>query len=364
MLLRLMYLALTHLFGWIRLLARSAAAKDVEILVLRHQLAVVQRQITGPRLTRADRALLAVLLRLVPRVRLRRLQLVVSPDTVLRWHRDILRRRWAAKSKPKRTGRPLTRGSIRSLVLRLARENSTWGYRRIHGELAGLGIKVAPSTVWEILKKSGIDPAPRRDGQTWAAFLQAQAEAIVACDFFTVKTLTGATLHVFAVIEHATRRIRILGPTAHPTSDWTVQQVRNLLMELQDAGANAAKYLIRDRDSMFTDAFDAVFTAEGIKVVKSAIRAPRMNSIMERWVKSCRTEFLDRTLIWNEEHLRHALREYEQFYNEHRTHRALNAATPLNPLPEPLTEPADLDRIRVHRHDRLGGILHEYSQVA
>jgi putative transposase len=192
----------------------------------------------------------------------------------------------------RRSGRPPTRRSIQALVLRLARENSSWGYRRIHGELAVLGIKVTPSTVWEILRAHGIEPAPERDHQTWAAFLRGQAHAILACDFFTVTTLNCATPHVFAVIEHANRRIRVLGATAHPTADWATQAARNVVMDLQDSGATV-RYLIRDRDSKFTRAFDAVFEAEGIEIVTTAIRVPRMNSIMERWVQTCRHELLD-----------------------------------------------------------------------
>lgn len=198
--------------------------------------AVLQRQINRPRVTPADRAFLAALLHQLPRPKLRQLHLIISPDTVLRWHRDLMRRRHAEASRRKRSGRPPARRSIQALVLRLARENSSWGYRRIHGELAVLGIKVAPSTVWEILRAHGIEPAPERNRQTWAAFLRAQAHAILACDFFTATTLNGATLYVFAVIEHANRRIRILGATAHPTADWVTQTARNAVMDLQDAG--------------------------------------------------------------------------------------------------------------------------------
>ena len=169
------------------------------------------------------------------------------------------------------------------------------GYRRIHGELAALGIKVAACTVWEILKEHGIPPAPERQGTTWAAFLRGQADALLACDFFEARALSGARLYVFAVIEHATRRIRILGVTAHPTAQWVVQLGRNLVMDLEDASSRA-RFLIRDRDSKFTQAFDAVLTDAGITVATSGIRMPRMNSIMERWIQTCRRELLDRTL--------------------------------------------------------------------
>jgi putative transposase len=362
-LLRLPYLAVSSVFSLLRLLPMSDLDKDIEILTLRHQLAVLQRQIDRPRITAVDRAFLAALLHRLPRPTLRRLHLIVSPDTVLRWHRDLMRRRHADASRRKRPGRPPTLRSIQALVLRLARENGGWGYRRIHGELAALGIKVAPSTVWEILKQHGIEPAPERDRQRWAGFLSGQAHAILACDFFTATTLNGASGYVFAVIEHANRRIRILGATAHPTADWVTQSARNLVMDLQDVGA-AVTHLIRDRDTKYTRAFDAVFTAEGIEIVTTGIRVPRMNSIMERWVQTCRHELLDRTLIWNQAHLLHTLAEFEAFYNQHRPHRTLHSAAPLLQVPEPITEPDRLDRLDVHRRDRLGGILHEYAHAA
>ena len=220
MLLRLPYLAVSSVFAFIRLLPMSDVDKDIEILTLRHQLAVLQRQIDRPHVTPADRAFLTALLHRLPRPKLRQLHLIVSPDTIQRWHRNLVRRRHGeASRRRRRPGRPPTSRSIQALILRLARENNSWGYRRIHGELAALGIKVAPSTVWEILKRHGIEPAPERDRQTWAVFLRSQAHAILACDFFTATTLNGATLYVFAVIEHANRRMRVLGATAHPTGD-------------------------------------------------------------------------------------------------------------------------------------------------
>src|SRR3954447_14808461 len=232
------------MFAFVRLLPISDADKDVEILTLRHQLAVLQRQIDKPRLTPPDRAFLAALLHRLPRSTLRQLHLIVTPDTILRWHRDLLRHRHAKASRPKRPGRPPTVRSVKSLVVRLAKENANWGYRRVHGELAALGIKIAASTVWEILKDAGIDPVPGRDRLTWPAFLRSQAHAILAADFFETRPLPGARLYVFAVIEHATRHVRILGATAHPTAIWTTQLARNLVMDLQDTGATM-KYLVR-----------------------------------------------------------------------------------------------------------------------
>src|SRR4051812_47808374 len=212
--------------------------KDTEILALRHQVAVLERQLGKEkvRFTPSDRAFLAGLLHRLPPQVVRRLRLLVRPDTILRWHRDLITRRHAARSKPKRAGRPPTVRSIRALVLRLVRENPHWGYRRVHGELLVLGVKVAASTVWEILKEAGIDPAPERACSTWADFLRSQADALLACDFFETTTLSGARLYVFAVIEHANRRVRVLGATGHPTATWVVQAAKNLVMDLEDAG--------------------------------------------------------------------------------------------------------------------------------
>jgi transposase InsO family protein len=354
MALRLLYLIVLRIFGWIALLSRSQASKDAEILVLRHQLAVLRRQITAPRPSWADRAILSALARLLSRRR--RHHLFVTPRTLLRWHADLVKRRWTyPKHGP---GRPPTRPTIQALILRLAAENPTWGYRRIAGEIAGLGRKVSPATVWAILKKAGFDPAPRRGDLTWDQFLKAQASGILACDFFSVETITLARLYCFAVVEHATRRVHVLGVTANPTAGWVAQQARNLMIDLGDR-AGDFRFLIRDRDSKFTALFDEVFTAEGIRVVLTAPQAPRMNAIMERWVGSVRRELLDRILIINARHLRKILAEYEAHFNTHRPHRALEQASPLRALPHP----ADAD-IKVIRRDRLGGLLHEYTQVA
>jgi hypothetical protein len=282
-LLRLAYLTVTNTFAVLRLLPASDRDKDIEILVLRHQIAVLERQLGGERIrfTSSDRALLAALLHRLRPAALRRMRLLVRPDTVLRWHRDLIRRRHAARSRPKRMGRPPTVRSIHVLVLRLARENPGWGYRRVHGELLVLGllvlgVKVAASTVWEILTDAGIDPAPERTSDTWSGFLRSQADALLACDFFETVTLSGARMYVLAVIEHCTRRIRVLGTTAHPTASWVAQAARNLVMDLQDARCRA-RYLIRDRDGKFPELFDAVLADAGIKVVLTGVRMPRMN---------------------------------------------------------------------------------------
>ncbi|GAA3655389.1 hypothetical protein GCM10022224_018100 [Nonomuraea antimicrobica] len=245
----------------------------------------------------------------------------------------------------------------------MVRENPGWGYRRVHGELTTLGIEIVPSTIWEILKQEGLDPAPERASTTWADFLRSQANALPACDFIETITLNGQRQYVLAVIEHATRRVRVLGTTAHPSATWVSQAMKNFVMDLDDAGCRA-RYLIRDRDEKFPALMDEILAEAGIKTLCTGIRMPRMNSIMERWVQSCRRELLDRCLLWNEHHLRHALREYEHFYNQHRAHQGLNQAAPLRPVPAPITDPKRITDLNICRRDRLGGVLHEYSHAA
>ena len=220
-------------------------------------------------------------------------------------------------------------------------------------------MKIAALTAWEILKNAGIDPAPRRSGPTWSQFLRSQAEAILACGFFTADLLDGTQGYVLAVIEHATRRIRILGVTLHPAGEWATQQARNLIMDL-GGQAHQVKFIIRDRGSNYTAAFGAVLAGAGIRTVLCNVRTPRMNAIAGRWIGGCRRELLDRTLIWNQGHLRRILREYEIHHNQHRPHRSLDAAAPLKPLPEPV----DLDQYRLRRLTRVDGMINEYRLVA
>ena len=346
-----------RVFGWLALLARSDRAKDAEILILRHQVAVLQRQVKTPRLSWSDRAILSALARLLPRCRLRQLQLLTSPRTVLRWHADLVRRRWICRRRG--TGRRRAAQAVRILVIEMARDNPGWGYRRIHGELTGLGYKIAPSMVWRILKDAGIDPAPRRAGQNWRMFLAAQATTILAADFFHVDTVFLRRLYVLFFIEHGTRRVHLAGITAHPTGEWVTQQARNLLMNLEDH-ADSFNFLIRDRDAKFTAAFDAVLAAAGVRIIKTPVRAPRANAIAERWIASARRECLDRILVTGERHLGLALSEYLDHYNVHRPHRALQQSPPAGrPYP-----PAPGANIRVLRGDRLGGLIREYAQVA
>jgi transposase InsO family protein len=250
---------------------------------------------------------------------------------------------------------------LRALVLRLARENPTWGYRRIHGELCRLGYqdRVGASTVWTILQRAGVDPAPKRSALTWRQFLRAQAKGVLAVDFFTVDTVLLKRLYVLFVIEVASRRVHLLGVTAHPVGEWVTQQARNLLMALEGR-VGQPRFLVRDRDTKFTAAFDAVFAAEGISVLRTPARAPQANAYAERWVGTVRRELLDRMLIFGGRQLRSVLAEYVEHYNDHRPHRALGQAPPLGPAKPPVILPAG----RVVRRDRLGGLIHEYAQVA
>ena len=354
MVLRLAYLTLAHMASWLALLARSDAAKDIEILVLRHEVAVLRRHHPRPRLSWVDRALLSALSRLLP-VDLRRLRLI-SPRTLLRWHAQLVARRW---TYPRRhPGRPRVAQPIRALVLRMARENPRWGYRRIQGELVGLGHQVAASTVWKILKSAGIDPAPQRSGPTWRQFLAAQAHAILAVDFAHVDTVFLRRLYVLVVIEHHRRRVHLAGITAHPTGAWVTQQARNLLMDLGDR-ADRFRFLIRDRDSKFTATFDAVYTGADIPILRTPVRAPRANAIAERFIGTLRRECLDHLLITGPRHLAAVLREFVDHYNAHRPHRSLQQRPPAGNTPPPSSA-----AVRPLRRDRLGGLVHEYVQVA
>jgi transposase InsO family protein len=275
----------------------------------------------------------------------------------LRWHRRLVARRWT--SRYREPGRPAIASGLRALAVRLATENPTWGYRRVHGELAGLGYQIGASTVWKILKAAGVDPSPQRSGPTRTRFLQAQAHAILACDLFHLDTITLSRLYAVFVVEHATRQVHIFGVTAHPTGAWLAQLARNLAMDLDDADKHF-RFLIRDRDAKYTAPFDAVFTGAGIQVIKTPVRAPRANAIAERFVGSIRRELLDRILVINRRHAASVLAEYEDYFNHHRPHRALAQAAPLRALPDH----HQTDTTRVRRHDRLGGLLHEYQQVA
>jgi putative transposase len=358
----LFYWSLRRLLELLVLWRRSEREKEIEILLLRHQLRVPERQVARPQLTQANRALLAAFGRVLPRRAWKR-SFFVRPATLLRWHRELVARRWTYPRR--RPGRPPTSSEVRQLVVRLARENPSWGYRRIQGELVGLGVKLAASTVWTILKEAGIKPAPKRLEPGWAEFLRQQAASVLECDFLTVDTLFLKRFYVLFFIELATRRVHLVGITANPNGGWVTQQARNLVMQLDDEDVRPL-FLVRDRDSKFTREFDEVFRSEGIRVIKAPVRAPKARAHAERWVGSVRRECLDRLLILGRRHLRHVLATYAVHYNEHRPHRALVQRPPLSEL-SPSDEQSTGDVValdHVRRRDLLGGLIHEYRLVA
>jgi transposase InsO family protein len=331
-------------------------AKDVEIAVLRHQIAVLRRQVTRPRYAPGDRMVLATLAKLLRRDRWK--IFLVTPSTLLRWHRELIRRRWTCPPAGRRRGLD---PEVAELVLRLARDNERWGYLRIVGECRKLGVTVSATSVRTILRRHRLGPAPRRRGPSWTEFLRTQAAGTLACDFFTVETVGLTRLYVLFVIELQRRRVHLAGITGHPTGAWVTQAARNLLMDL-DEHADRFRFLIRDRDAKFTRAFDAVFAAAGIEVVKIPPRAPKANAFAERWVRTVRTECLDWLLIWNRRHLRQVLTTYVWHYNTARPHRGINLGVPAA-QGEP--RPANVAQIRrIERADVLGGLVHEYRHAA
>jgi transposase InsO family protein len=351
----LVFMVVRRVLGMVGL-APSPDAKDVEIAVLRHQLLVLRRQVARPRYTPADRMILAALAKLLPRDRWP--IFLVTPSTLLRWHRELIRWRW---TYPTRTGRRGLDPAVVDLVLRLARENPRWGYQRIVGECRKLGVRISATSVRTVLRRHRLGPAPRRGGPTWTQFLRAQAAGTLACDFLTVETVGLTRLYVFFVIELRHRRVHLAGITAHPTGTWVTQAARNLLMELGEH-AHRFRLLIRDRDSKFTAGFDAVFASAGIQALKTPPQAPKANAYAERWVRTVRTECLDWILIRNRNHLQRVLTAYVDHYNTARPHRGINLAVPAAPV--------DLTRVRaertrgIQRVDVLGGLIHEYRHAA
>jgi transposase InsO family protein len=350
--LRLLYLIFTRLGDWLVLLGRS---KDVELLVLRHEVAVLRRTNPRPRLEWADCAVLAALVRRLPR-RLHEHGLV-TPGTILRWHRRLIARKW---TYPNRTGRPPVDDTLMTLIERMARENTGWGYRRIQGELLKLSHRVAASTVRRVLKRLRIPPAPQRDtDMSWRRFLRAKATSMLACDFFHVDcAVTLQRIYVFFVMEVATRYIHILGTTTNPNGAWTTQQARNLLMDL-NGRADSFRFFIRDRAGQFTASFDAALTNTGFYVVKTPPRCPRANTYAERFVGTVRREVTDRLLIINQHHLRTVLDRYASHYNHRRPHQALQ----LTP-PRPDHPTAGPGRTSIRRRPVVGGLISEYAPTA
>ena len=354
-LLKIIYLLTCRVLGLAVLVFRGDKAKDAKLLVLRHENAVLRRHVGRVRYDPADRVWFAALARVLPRRRWTDV-FPLTPATLLAWHRKLACGKYDT-SQRRKPGRPPTVPGVARLVVRLARENPLSGHRRIHGELTKLGVKIAPSTVWEILRATGIDPAPRRSGPTWRQFLAAQAAGILAVDFLHVDTVLLKRIYVLVFIEHGTRRMHLGGVTAHPTGDWTAQQARNLTLgeRFEDT-----RFLIRDRGSNFTASFDAVFQAAGTRIVRTAVQAPRMNAICERLVGTLRREFLDRVLILGEGHLHAVLAEYQVHYNTARPHQGIGQRVPDGGH---LTV-ADLYRERILRKPVLGGLINQYARAA
>src|SRR4249920_5403 len=353
--LRLLYLIVDRFLSWLTLLGRASSSKDVEILILRHEVAVLRRTNPRPRLDWPDRAVFAALIRRLPAVL--RGHRLITPATVLRWHRRLVAKKW---TYPNRSGRPPVDDTIAALIARLARENPTWGYQRVQGELLKLGHRVGASTIRRILKRRRIPPAPLRATDTsWRQFLCAQASTMLAVDFFHVDcAITLKRIYVFFALEVRSRYVHILGTTSNPTGAWTTQQARNLLMDLDDRVA-AFRFVVRDRAGQFTTSFDAVLAGAGICAVKIQPRCPRANCFAERFVLTARTELTDRILILGERHLRIVLAQYGAHYNGRRPHRALQLEPPRPDLPAP-----DLDCRRIRRRPVLGGLINEYERAA
>jgi hypothetical protein len=352
------YLALRKLIELVVLRPRSAEYKELEIVVLRHELSVLRRQIHRPDLRPADRAFLAAAARLLPRWRWS--SFFVTPQTLLAWHRRLVARHWTYPVC--RPGRPRIEPEIRALVLRLARENPRWGYRRIVGELAGLGFSVSATSVRRILAAAGVGPAGTRGGLSWGKFIRLQARSTIACDFFTVDTVALRRIYVLFFIELSSRRVHLAGVTENPDGAWVAQQARNLVWDPQDSESRM-RFLFRDNDAKFGRAFDEVFRAEGIRVIRTPVEAPKANAIAERFVGTVRRECLDWLLIANQRHLEPVLRTFIDHYKGHRPHRGLGLTAPdrANVVSFPSRSPTNG---RVIRHDRLGGLIHEYRAAA
>jgi putative transposase len=347
-----LYLALRALLGALVRSRRGLHVKDLELLVLRHELEILRRQVARPKLGAAGRALLAAVACHLPRSSLG--VLLVTPRTLFRWHRALVRRKWRQPSG--RRGRPPLSAEVRELVLRFARENPRWGHRRICGELGKLGLRVSATSIRRLLARARLEPAPRRSGPSWREFLRTQAASIVACDFFTVETVFLRRYYVLFFIAHASRRVWFAGCTKNPSGAWVTQQARNLGLDFLE---RRVRFLIRDRDGKYSGAFDEVFRSGGIRIVKTPVRARKANAIAERFVRTVRSECLDWLLVLNRRHLEGVLRVYVDHYNRERPHRALELRPP------ELDERKERSPVgEIRRRDRLGGLIHEYYRAA
>ena len=352
MALSFLYQLVRRLLTTLRVHRMDAFSKDAEILVLRHQLAVLRRQVGRPRFSWSDRALTALIARFVQRER--RHAFLVTPPTVLDWHRHLVRRHWTYPHR--HPGRPRLAEDTVDLICRLAMENPRWGYLRIVGELKKLGVAVSKTSVATVLRTHGHGPAPRRQGLSWSEFLRAQAELVLATDFFTVDSVLLRRYYVLFVVEVESRVVHLLGVTANPRGPWVTQVARNFAADLEEQRLRF-RFLLRDRDTKFTASFDAVTASVGIQVVRTPVKAPRANAFAERWVRTVRRECLDHLLVMSRRQLASVLCDYVRHYNRARPHRGLHLA-----VPEPCSPQAHGGTVR--RHDVLGGIIHEYERAA
>ncbi|MCA1677708.1 MAG: integrase core domain-containing protein [Actinobacteria bacterium] len=353
------YVVACRLFELVVLLGRGERSKELEILVLRHELSILRRHAARPRFEPRDRLVLAALSRVLPR---RSWQaFVVRPETLLRWHRRLVAKRWTYPHR--RPGRPPIDAKVRELILRLARENTSWGYVRIVGELRKLGIDVSATLVRNILKATGVPPAPQRDQLDWRAFLRQHAATTLACDFLTVDTVLLRRLYVLVFICIGSRRIEYVACTPNPDGAWMLQQARNLMMDLDERGQRP-RFLIHDRDAKFSRAFDGIFHSAAIKVVRTPVRAPNANAHIERWVGSVRRECLDRLLIFNRRQLERVVHVYVRHYNQERPHRALDLRAPAPLMNLSRSHGPASSAIPIRRRDLLGGLIHEYEAAA
>ncbi len=336
--------------------------KDMEIIILRHQLNVMTRLHAKPVLSnRAEKMTLAVLTKKLRQAtnqsvgQLRDVIRIVQPETVLRWHRELARRKWSYEQKNK-GGRPRIHQEKENLIVRLAKENLRWGYGKIEGELLKLGYKVSITTVRNVLDRNGIVPAPVRYGSIgWKTMMNHYKEQLLACDFFTIETIFLRTVYVLVFIELGTRKVHLAGITSHPDGRWVAQQARQLVWKFEETGANF-RCLIRDNDRKFTDAFDTVFESQETRIIPTPIRAPNANGCMERWVRTVRQECLDHILIINEAHLRRVLNAFLDYYNARRPHQSLAQQSPI-PRAAPVTTG------KINRHKVLGGIINDYFRA-
>ncbi|MBW8009638.1 MAG: transposase [Chloroflexi bacterium] len=352
--------SLLSIFNLTRL---SNPEKDLEILMLRHQLAILQRKLNHPvkptRIEKLTLAVLAVKLKQLSRRstnKLRNTVLIFQPETLFRWHRDLVRRKWTYSNKPSR-GRPSSSINTKHLILRLAQENPRWGYGKIQGELIKLYITVSQSTIRHILRQLGLLPASVRNGSIgWKHLISHYKDQILACDFFTVETIRLKTIYVLFFIELGTRRVHFAGITVNPNQVWVTQQARHLIWKLREQDASL-RFLIHDNDTKFSKSFDIVFQSEGFHVIHTPFQAPNANAFAERWVRSVREECLDHILILNTFHLKRVLLEYvDDYYNIARPHQGIGQRFPIHISVHKITGP-------IQRRKILGGIINDYFRA-